>query len=73
LDISYLSAAQAYAGFYQYNKGGMLCLEEMEQGHLEVVVVEWEGAEEGQAWAGWEETRLGLAQGGAVFAPIAVQ
>jgi len=51
----------------------MLCLEEMEQGHLEVVVVEWEGAEEGQAWAGWEETRLGLAQGGAVFAPIAVQ
>jgi len=47
----------------------------MEQGHLRVMVVEWEeaSAEGGEAGAGWEGRNLGLDQRGTAFAPIAAQ
>lgn len=47
----------------------------MEQGHLGMVVVEWEeaSAEEGEAGAGWEGRNLGLVQRETAFAPIAAQ
>jgi len=51
------------------------CLEEMEQGHLQAVVVEWEEAkaEDREVREGWEEGSLWLDGRRIVYVPIAAQ